>query len=259
MSDLVLAVRQAGYGLKSLARNPRAVVFGTIFPVILLVIFASVFAKGGDETTKIAGEEIAADAYFTAGMIAYAIMFAAFSNVAIALTAQRESGLLKRFRGTPVPAWTFIAAIVIRSVAQVLLITTALLLVGILGYGVDLSAEGVVELVVFVVLGTASLCALGVAITAITTTPESASTIAPFTVVMLAFISGVFVPIDELPKGLVEVGRVFPLAHLAEGLQAAFGTGDVHLSGRNVASLALWGVAGIIIAARRFRWQPHEQ
>jgi ABC-2 type transport system permease protein len=73
---------------------------------------------------------------------------------------------------------------------------------------------------------------------------------------MLSFISGVFIPIDQLPDSLVEIGRVFPLAHLAEGLQAAFGTGAAHLSGKNVAVLGIWGVAGIISAARRFQWQP---
>jgi ABC-2 type transport system permease protein len=256
MSDIALAFRQAGYGLKTLTRNPRALVFGVVFPVVLFVLFASIFAKGGDETTRINGEEIGTDAYFAAGMIAYAIMMAAFSNVAIALTSQRESGLLKRFRGTPVPAWTFIAAQVLRSIVQVVIVSGAILLVARLGYDVHISSDGVLELVVFVVLGTAALCALGVAITAITTTPESASTIAPFSTVMLAFISGVFIPIDQLPDSLVEIGRVFPLAHLAEGLQAAFGTGEAHLSGKNVAVLGIWGVAGIISAARRFKWQP---
>ena len=256
MSGLALTVRQAGYGLRILSRNPRALVFGVVFPVILLVIFASVFAKGGDESTRFQGGEIDTDAYFTAGMIAYAIMFSAFSNTAIALTAQRESGLLKRFRATPVPAWTFIAAQVLRAIALVAVMTTALLLIAHLAYGVDLSAEGFAELAIFVVLGTAAMCALGVAITAITTTPDSASTVAPFTTVLLAFVSGVFIPTDELPQFLVDVGRVFPLAHLAEGLQAALRTGDVHLSGTNVAVLALWGGGGIVVAARTFQWQP---
>ena len=89
-----------GDGLKSLSRNPRALVFGVVFPVILFIMFASIFAKGGDETTRVNGELIGADAYFAAGMIAYAIMMAAF-YAAIALTSQRESGLLKRFRGPP--------------------------------------------------------------------------------------------------------------------------------------------------------------
>ena len=256
MSGLALTVRQAGYGLRVLSRNPRALVFGVVFPVILLVIFASVFAKGGDESTRFQGGEIDTDAYFAAGMIAYSIMFSAFSNTAIALTTQRESGLLKRFRATPVPAWTFIAAQVLRAIVLVAVMTAALLAIAHLVYGVDLSAEGFAELAIFVVLGTAAMCALGVALTAVTTTPDSASTIAPFSTVLLAFVSGVFIPTDELPRFLVDAGRVFPLAHLAEGLQAAFGTGDVHLSGTNVAVLALWGVGGIVVAARAFRWQP---
>ncbi len=256
MSDVVLTIRQTGYGLKSLVRNSRALVFGVIFPVVLLVLFASIFSKGGDTTTSFQGVELDGDAYFTAGMMAYAVMMSAFSNVAIALTSQRESGLLKRFRGTPVPAWTFIAAQVLRSIVQVAVVSAALLAVGHFGYGVDISSAGALELIVFLVLGTAALCALGVAITALTTTPDSASTIAPFTTVMLAFISGVFIPVDQLPNSLVQIGRIFPLAHLAEGLQAAFGTGDAHLSGTNVAVLAIWGAAGIIVAARTFQWQP---
>jgi ABC-2 type transport system permease protein len=100
------------------------------------------------------------------------------------------------------------------------------------------------------------MCALGIALTALTTTPDSASTIAPFGTVLLSFISGVFVPTDQLPKTLVELGHFFPLSHLAEGLQAAFDQGPVHLSGSNVATLATWGAAGLIVAARRFRWQP---
>jgi ABC-2 type transport system permease protein len=101
------------------------------------------------------------------------------------------------------------------------------------------------------------MCALGIALTSVTTTPDSAATIAPFGTVILAFISGVFIPTDQLPDSLVQIGKVFPLAHLASGLQAAFGTGAVHLSGENVAVIALWGAAGIIVAARTFRWEPH--
>jgi ABC-2 type transport system permease protein len=103
------------------------------------------------------------------------------------------------------------------------------------------------------------MCARGIALTSVTTTADSAATIAPFGTVLLAFISGVFIPTDQLPDSLVQIGKVFPLAHLASGLQAAFGTGAVHLSGENVAVIAIWGAAGIIVAARTFRWEPHTQ
>ena len=257
MTGVALALRQTGYALKTLTRTPRALVFTILMPIVLLVLFSSIFAHGGDGTTRFQGSEIDTDAYFTAGIVAYAIMMSSFSTMAIALTNQRESGLLKRFRGTPVPAWAFIAAQVLRSVLVVAAMTVALVLIAHFAYDVHISGAGIVEMAVFVVLGTAALCALGLALTAITTTPDSAATIAPFGTVLLAFISGVFVPVDQLPNSLVQLGHVFPLSHLAEGLQAAFRGNDAHLSGTNVAVLAIWGAAGLIVAARAFRWQPH--
>src|SRR5207248_1595300 len=107
MNDVALTFRQAGYVLMSMRRNPRVLVFSVAFPVVLLLLFASIFSKGENATTHFAGGPIKTDAYFTAGILAYAITMACFSSLAIALTTQRESGLLKRFRGTPVPAWTF--------------------------------------------------------------------------------------------------------------------------------------------------------
>ena len=256
MSDVALVVKQTGYSLKSMSRSPRAVVFTVIFPIVMLLLFSSIFTKGGDARTNFQGTQIDTDAYFTAGIIAYAIAMACFSSLAISLTTERETGMLKRFRGTPVPAWTFIAARVCRSIVLVVFQVVALLVIARLAFNVRLSSEGIAEVAVFSVLGTAAMCALGVALTTITTTPDSASTIAPFGTVILAFISGVFIPVDQLPDSLVQIGKVFPLAHLASGLQAAFGTGAVHLSGENVAVIAVWGAAGIIVAARAFRWEP---
>ncbi len=258
MSDAALVLRQAGYGLKSASRNPRVLVFTVAFPIVLLLLFGSIFGKGSHGTTRIdGGGRIDADAYLTAGIIAYAIMMACFSSLAITLTTERESGQLKRFRGTPVPAWTFIVARILRSIVLVVAMTVALLVLARIAFDVRTSASGFAELAVFVVLGTAAMCALGVAITAFTTTTDSASTIAPFSTVILSFISGVFIPADQLPDSLVQLGKVFPLAHLASGLQGAFNQGSVHLSGENVAVLALWGGIGILVAARSFRWEPH--
>jgi ABC-2 type transport system permease protein len=87
---------------------------------------------------------------------------------------------------------------------------------------------------------------------------EPASPSGAFSAVPLSFISGVFIPVDQLPDWLQEIGRVFPLAHLFDGLQttlapAATASG---LSGTNVGVLALWAVAGLVVAVRRFRWEP---
>ncbi len=191
-----MVLRLAGFQLRSLRRNARAVVFTVVFPVVLFVLFAAVFAHGS-ATTGFRGGKIGLDAYFLAGMIAYAIAMAAFSTLAISLTTQRESGLLKRFRGTPMPAWTFIGALILRSILIVVLEVVALLLIGWLGYDISPSAAALGEVAIFVVLGTFTMATLGVAITAIARTADAVSTIAPFSVLLLAFISGVFIPVSE--------------------------------------------------------------
>jgi ABC-2 type transport system permease protein len=130
--------------------------------------------------------------------------------------------------------------------------------IGVIVFGVDLSAEHAIGLLVYLALGIAVFAALGIAVTVFTPTVDSASAVGPFAVVMLSFISGVFIPVDQLPHWLESVGKVFPLYHLADGLQTSLltGGGSTGLSAANVAVLALWGLAGFVIATRRFRWEP---
>jgi ABC-2 type transport system permease protein len=258
MADVRLALTQARYALVTAFRNPRTVVFQLAFPVILLILFNAIFTKGADETVTFSGGRITAAAYFTAGLAAYAIALSTFTNLVIGLTMQRETGQLKRLRGTPMPSWTFVAGQVIRSAALVLLMVVVLLGIGVIAFGVDLPAEHVVGIVVYVALGTAAFAALGMAATVVTTTVDSASTIGPFIVVMLSFVSGVFISVDTLPNWLESVGKAFPLYHLADGLQTCLvsGVGGTGLDAGNVAALGVWGLAGVAIAVRRFLWEP---
>jgi ABC-2 type transport system permease protein len=258
MTDVQIALTQARYALLTAFRNPRTVVFQMAFPVLLLILFNSIFTKGSDETVTFAGGTITASAYFTAGLAAYAMALSTFTNLAIGLTMQRETGQLKRLRGTPMPSWTFVAGQVLRSAVMVLVMVVALLAIGMIAFGVDFPGERLVGVVVYVALGTAAFAALGMAVTVLTTTVDSASTIGPFTIVMLSFVSGVFISVDTLPNWLESVGKVFPLYHLAEGLQTCLvaGGGGTGLDAGNVAALAVWGLVGISVAVRRFHWEP---
>jgi ABC-2 type transport system permease protein len=257
MSDLQVVLAQARYGLLTAFRTPRTVVFSIAFPVVMLVMFDAIFTSGSD-TVHFAGGTISADAYFTAGIAAYAIGLSTFTTLAIGLTYQRESGQLKRLRGTPMPAWTFVAAQLLRSAALTLITVTALMAVGVIAVGVDVAAERVIGLVVYLTLGIAVFGALGMAVTVFTPTVDSASAVGPFVVVILSFISGVFISVDTLPHWLESVGKVFPLYHVADGLQTCLvtGSGGTGLTAANLTSLALWGLAALVIAIRRFRWEP---
>jgi len=258
VSDRAIVLAQARLAILVATRTPRTLIFTIAFPLIFLVLFNSIFIGGDNSTTLPNDVKVSAQAYFTAGIIAYAVALSTFTTLAVSLTTQRENGQLKRYRGTPMPPWTFIAAQIVRATAQALAVAALLLAVGAVAYGVKVPASTFPAFVLYVVLGTATLCALGIALSAFTPTPDAASTIAPFTVVMLAFFSGVWIPVDQLPHWLETVGKIFPLYHLALGLQTtlspnAKGSG---LDAENVLILAIWAIAGARIASRRFRWEP---
>ena len=108
------------------------------------------------------------------------------------------------------------------------------------------------------ILGASVMATLGMAITAYTPTVDAASSVGPFTAVILSFISGIFIPVSVMPNWLAQIGRVFPLEPLADGLQRAVtgAGGGTGLTVHNVVLLLVWGVVGLVVAARKFRWVP---
>jgi len=252
-----LLVRQTGFLLVGFRRNPRAMVFAIAMPIVLLVLFASVFG-GTTDTSDVAGLTIPIDSYFTAGIAAYSIMLLGFSSLMISIVTAREGGLLKRYRGTPMPSWVFLTSQILQTMVTIVLMVALLLVIGIVAYDVTIESAGLVALVVYVVVGSATMCALGLAASRFATTTDSASAIGPFGTVILGFVSGVFIPVHELPDWLVQVGRVFPLAHLAEGLQRALspGVSGSGIDATNLAVLAVWGLGSIVVAVRGFEWEP---
>jgi ABC-2 type transport system permease protein len=257
MNRAALLLRQTHYALVGFRRDPRSLVFSVVMPVVLVVLFGSVISDT-NQTTKVGGVPIAIEAYFTAGIAAYSIMVIGFSSLMISVVTAREGGLLKRYRGTPMPSWVFLAAQILQTMVTILLVVGLLLAIGVVAYGVELDVASAFAFVVYTVVGAATMCALGLALSRVATTVDVASALGPFGAVILAFVSGVFIPVRELPAWLVDVGRVFPLAHLAEGLQralspAASGAG---IDATNLAVLALWGLGALVVAARGFRWEP---
>jgi ABC-2 type transport system permease protein len=128
-------------------------------------MFNSVFVKATD-MVELAGATVTAHAHFAAGMLGYAIMLAGFNQLAIGLVTQRETGQLKRLRGTPLPAWTFIAATVLCTVVTVGLMAVLLLAIARLAYGLQISGRALAKVLLYVSRGTATMCCVGIAATA---------------------------------------------------------------------------------------------
>jgi ABC-2 type transport system permease protein len=255
MSDVALAAAQARYALKGFLREPRAFVFTVIMPLFLLVILNAIFHG----TSSFLHLRVPFAVYYTPAIISYQIMLAGYSSLLIAVTTERERGLLKRLRGTPMPSWVFLAGQIIRTTVVVAVTVVVLVAVGSGLYHVRIRADTVIGLAVYTVTGTACMCALGLASTRVCVTTEAASVAGPFITLILGFISGVFIPVPVMPSWLLDAGKLFPLEHLARSLQQAFATpGSTGITAIDLTALTAWGVAGLIAALVGFRWEPHD-
>lgn len=250
-----LALHQFRFDLRAFLRNRQSRFFTLVLPVLFLVIFASVFHRG---TVKVAGGSIGTSVYYVPGIIALAIIAAAFVNLVISVTALRETGALKRRRATPVPAAAIIAGRALTSVVVALVTTTVLLGMGWLLYGVSVPARTAPALALTVIVGTLAFCCLGFALASVIRNQDSAQPITQAAVLPLYFISGVFIAVPALPHWLVDVAAFFPVRHLAAALLTAYNphTSGAGFAGGDLLVVVLWGAAGLAIALWRFSWVP---
>ncbi len=256
-SVAAMSAHQFRFDLRAFFRNRQSRFFTLALPVLFLVIFASIFGGKGN-TVRVGGGRIGTDVYYVPGIMALGIIAAAFVNLVISVTAQRESGVLKRRRATPVPAAAVIAGRALTAVVTALLIAAVLLGVGWGFFHAHVPARTGPALALTVVVGALSFCCLGYALASIIRDQDSAQPVTQAVMLPLYFISGVFVATSNLPRWLVDVASVFPVRHLAAALLAAY---NPHTSGSGVAGIdllivAAWGIGGLFVALRRFSWLP---
>lgn len=252
-----LSLHQFRFDLVAFFRNRQSRFFTLALPVLFLVIFASIFG-GRDHHVEVPGGSIETSVYYVPGIITLGIIAAAFVNLVISVTAQRETGVLKRRRATPVPAAALILGRALTAVVVAVGITVVLLGVGWAGYGAHVPARTAAALAVTVVVGAVSFCCLGYAVASFIRDQDSAQPLTQALVLPLYFISGVFVAVSSLPHWLVDVAGVFPVRHLASALLVAY---NPHTTGSGLAAtdlliLGAWGAGGLLVALRRFRWTP---
>lgn len=250
--DLRLAAHQVLYEQRSFWRDRGRAFFSFALPVMFVVIFATI--NRGDHMGGAAGR-ISTDAFVIPGVLAYAVVMATFGNIAIDLAVARDSGVLKRAQGTPLPTWAFIAARIASAVIVAVAVAAVTLLVADLGFGVSVRGATIPGLVLALVAGTASFGALGVAAVRLIARADSATAVTTALVLPLTFISGVWGNFDGLPSWLHHFAQIFPIQHLAAALQYAF---DPHttgsgISGSDLLALVAWLVVGVVLGARALR------
>ncbi len=253
-----MALHVFRYDLRAFLRNSQSRFFTIALPVLFLVIFASVFGGKG-RTVAVSGGRIDTSVSYVPGIITLGIIAAAFVNLVISVTAQRETGVLKRRRATPVSATALIAGRALTAVVIALSITVILLGIGWAAYGAHVPARTAPALAVTVVIGTLAFCCLGYALSSLIRDQDAAQPITQAVMLPLYFISGVFVAVTVLPHWLVDVAAAFPVRHLAAALLVAYNphTRGPGFDAMDLAVVAAWGVAGLLVALRRFSWLPH--
>jgi ABC-2 type transport system permease protein len=249
---LVLVLHQARYDLLGILRNRQARFFTLILPILFLVIFVSIF---GNHRVP---PGVKASTYYVPGLAALGVIAASFVNLVITITAQRETGVLKRRRATPVPAWVLIAGRSLTAVTVSLTVLAVLLAIGRFAYGVTLRTEALPGIALTAVVGSITFCVLGYALSTAIHNEDAAQPMTQAIMLPLYFISGVFVVNTNLPSWLRHVAEVFPVEHLSDGLHKAYDP-TVHGAGivwSDIGVLALWFAIGLAVALLRFSWLP---
>ena len=246
---------QSRYDLLRSWRNRQSRFFSMFLPVVLLVIFTTLF---GRFTVYVTGGSLKQTYYYVPGLTALGIISAACMSLAVTIVTERQSGVLKRRRSKPVPPWILIGGRCFTALATVCAVTLVLIGVGAFGYDTVPRPTAIPGLVFTVVVGTAAFACIGFGITPFLRDPESAQTTVQAVALPLYFISTIFLPPHLIPPTLRHVAAIFPLEHLSHALFVAY---NPHLTGAgfalsDLAIVTAWGVVGLFVALRRFEWMP---
>ncbi len=258
--NLALGWREAGWVRRSLLRDPQNAFFTIGLPLLYLFIFATLF---GSETTRFSGQPgvMTVSTIMTASVVVIGVVSAAFQYPAINLITQRENGVLKRLRSTPVPTGVFVAGQVVNAVAMSVLLAAGVTVLGVVAYDVPWPGMRMVAMAVTVLLGALAGAAAAFPFTRLVGKASAAAAAAVSVTLVLFFISGNFFPGAELPPAMRAVASVFPVRPFLLAVLTAFNpdTTGSGFDGGHLAVLAAWAVGGTLGGLRWFRWVPAGQ
>jgi ABC-2 type transport system permease protein len=242
VSTMALAWEQFRFERKLFWRNPSAAFFNFLLPLLLLVLIASAFSSSSDELEVL-----------IPGVAGMGVLATTFTALAFNLTLLRDEGVLKRIRGTPMPAGAYLTGLIGSATLNAILQVALVVAIGNLIYGVDWPQDPLL-LAGFTLLGVVCFAALGVAFSNVIPNEEAAPAYTNAVFLPLIFISGVFYSTDDLPEALKAIAEALPLKHLIDGLSEAIVGGGSEV-GTAVLVVAAWAAAALFLAVRFFKWE----
>jgi ABC-2 type transport system permease protein len=235
-------------------RSRELAFFTFLFPLIIFVLLASVY--GHDRIKK--EHNVPAKEYLLAGILGYGLVSTAFAGLAIVLVVRRESGVLKRLRGTPLSPATYLGSVIASTVFVYLIESAVLIAVARLLYDVPLPHEWL-SVILAVLFGTLAFAAMGFALTGLIRSDEGASAVVNAIYLPVSFLAGAFWSAQSFPHFLSVISEILPLTHFIRLMRnIVLLNQPIWDNWEQVAVIAAWGVAGLILSARYFRWEPRQ-
>ncbi|WP_406461832.1 ABC transporter permease [Streptomyces sp. NBC_01622] len=254
-----LGLRRGALELKQFFRQRDQVVFTFAFPVVFLFLFASIFKD------DVRGAGVTASQLYVPAMMAAGIMSTSFQSLGISIAIERDEKVLRRLRGTPMPPAAYFLGKIWLVLVTGLLETAILLVVGTSFYGVDLpsSATKWLDFGWIFVLGLTACALLGIAVSSVPKSGKSATSVVVLPFLVLQFISGVYISIDTIPDWMLNIGALFPLKWMCQGLRGVFLPSSAQVLeqagswefGKIALVLGAWCVGGLLLCLLTFRWK----
>jgi ABC-2 type transport system permease protein len=252
---VALSIRQARYENRSFWRNPASAFFTFAFPLMFLVIFTLAF---GNDVIEVPGGTAKGSTFFIPAITAFSVITACYTNIGMSVSFARDRGILKRIRGTPLPPAVFLAGKILNSVLIAILLVILVVAFGRVFYGVSVPSNTMPAFLVTLAVGAATFCALGLALTGFVSNAEAAPAVVNATILPLLFISDVFFRSANWPDWVNTFAGLFPVKPFSEALQTAFNPFETGsgFEPKDLAVIAIWGVIGVVVAIRTFKWEP---
>ena len=255
-SSIRLLLGQVRYQLLMFWRIPVALFFTLVLPLMMLVLFNALF---GDAKLDVeGGGEWPLRQFYTGGLAVFTAVSATYTNLANMVPIRRDEGVLKRWRGTPLPAWAYIGGMVGSALVLAFVGAVLMLGLGVAVYGLEVELAKMPIAILNFIIGICSFAALGMAVAALVPNGPSASAVANATLLPIAFFSNVFIVTDDAPGWIDALGDFFPLKPFVENIQDAFNpfVDAPAFDWFRTYYVAMWGLAGLFVAWRFFKWEP---
>jgi ABC-2 type transport system permease protein len=247
-----LALHHFRNDLRLYWRSRELAFFTFALPIVFFVLLGSVY--GNDEIDGVNGS-----AYLLAGILGYGISATAFAGLAIMTVIRREDGVLKRLRGTPLPPWAYLAAVIASTLLVYAVEAVALIVLGRLLFDVPFPDRWL-SLVLTLLLGGLAFAALGLGLTGAIRSAEGSSAVVNAIYLPMAFISGSFFSATAFPTAVTAIADVLPLTYFIELTRDVLLKNEqIWQNGTAVAVIAAWGIFGALAALRWFRWEPRDR